>query len=801
MASTRSSTADSDLIASLHALSAKSPKLVRSSTYAAPADPSIEVRSWKMNEFKYYDIPSPFPTLARGLFTKEIQKEGEAKQYQMVVRGYDKFFNIGEVPWTTWASLETHTAPPYILSLKSNGCIIFIAALTPTKLIITSKHSVGPVAAASLSHAQAGEMWLRKYLEKKGKTEEDLAARLWEDNVTAIAELCDDAFEEHVLGYPPEKTGLHLHGLNVRSKDFNTLPTEAVDAFADAWGFIKTPTVVFNSIKEVKEFTDGCAETGEWNGEAVEGFVVRTHVTEPPTSNKGKGTATDSSPYAPGSSFFFKVKFDEPYMMYRDWREVTKMLLSAKGPMTLSILPKSKMKRAETKLYVKWVIEEIKKNPGEFKDYTKGKGIIAVREKFLEWMKSEKGEKELKAVEVDEKPVAGKFGKTIIVPVAIPGCGKTAVSVALAHIFGFGHTQSDDVHIKKPAPVFVRNVLDLLENHDVVIADKNNHLKLHRESLREAVKRYSPPVRLLALNWSLDKPNATIHRICTDRVQLRGDNHQTLRADSSIAKSHEEVIWMFLNSTQELTASEVDATVEMELGEDLDKAVWRAVNGVVKELGLELPSQEKVDEALEIVKGYKPTTKKPDDKKEKGKKAEVRYYGLLPEVDLVALLDGTLAEGEGVDDQTKAFWAAMKRNGQVAKRPHVTLVHKNNKDAEKELWDRCAALHQMAGTPPLFKAKLGSVVWNDRVMALTVEELSLESAGGEGQEGSEFVCKLPADIRGRLHITVGTKASNIQGVEALKMVQDWRQGKAGDKTKSVKLEDVVVYGRVKGLMG
>ena len=107
MATTAQSSENSDLIASLHALQAKSKKLVRSSTYPAPADSSIQVRSWKMNEFKYYDVPSPFPTLARGLFTREIpddsQIEGKAasKTYEIVARGYDKFFNIGEVPWTT----------------------------------------------------------------------------------------------------------------------------------------------------------------------------------------------------------------------------------------------------------------------------------------------------------------------------------------------------------------------------------------------------------------------------------------------------------------------------------------------------------------------------------------------------------------------------------------------------------------------------------------------------------------------------------------------------------------------------
>lgn len=49
-----------------------------------------------MNEYKYYDVPSPFPSLARGVFSIEVQGG-----HRIVARGYDKFFNIGEVPWTT----------------------------------------------------------------------------------------------------------------------------------------------------------------------------------------------------------------------------------------------------------------------------------------------------------------------------------------------------------------------------------------------------------------------------------------------------------------------------------------------------------------------------------------------------------------------------------------------------------------------------------------------------------------------------------------------------------------------------
>lgn len=46
------------------------------------------------------------------------------------------------------------------------------------------------------------------------------------------------------------------------------------------------------------------------------------------------------------------------------------------------------------------------------------------------------------------------------------------MGVALSHLFGFGHVQSDDVQAKKPAPQFIKNVVKALAKHRVVIADK-----------------------------------------------------------------------------------------------------------------------------------------------------------------------------------------------------------------------------------------------------------------------------------------------------------------------------------------
>ncbi|KAJ7133354.1 RNA ligase [Mycena epipterygia] len=783
---------DSALIKQLVEMSKKNGKLVRSSKYAAPADPSISIRSWKMAEHKYYVVPSPFPTLARGIFTVE-EPGGE---HRIVARGYDKFFNIGEVGWTTWPSLEKHTVAPYTLSLKSNGCIIFIAALTPEKLLVTSKHSLGPAGSdKKLSHADAGERWLRKYLAQKGRTEADLAGVLWKNNWTAIAELCDDSFEEHVLAYPPELTGLHLHGLNESTKAFKTLPHATVDAFAAEWGFIQTASTELPTVAAVREFTTEVGKTGAWNGVPVEGFVVRTHVAPPPPDTNSRS----APPYPPGASFFFKVKFDEPYMMYRDWREVTKALLGMKGAMSVQKLPKSKMRRAETQAYARWVIEEIRRDPAAFAQYGENKGIVAVRERFLAYLSSDKGKKALRMEATGKSaatPAKGSFGKTIVVPVAIPGCGKTAVAVALSHIFGFGHTQSDDVRDKKPAPVFIKNVTKLLQTHDVVIADKNNHLKQHRLALRTATQASQPPVRLLALNWAVDStPAATVHRVCGDRVLQRGANHQTLRPDAQ--KAHEGIIWNFIFTSEPLAPAEVDDVVDMALEDGLEAAVQRAVDGCVRMLGLTPPTPEAVAAALERVRGYKPAVKKPDAPPGKKGAAVPRYFGLLPEVELPGLLEPVLVD--------VPLWDALKSAGRVALRPHVTLVHQKSIQGEESardpetvaFWERCMALHSMGTRPPVFRFKLGHVVWNERIMAVTVDEVELAEEGDGGQAGAEFVAKLPKEARARLHITVGTQSPNVPPVEAKALIEAWRQSAAA--AKSVPLGSVVVVGRVKGL--
>ncbi|KAJ8610039.1 hypothetical protein MRB53_038766 [Persea americana] len=125
---------------------------------------TFQLSTWQLNDWDYKK-PN-LPTYARGLFT--IQKNGKA---EIAVRGYDKFFNVGEVNETQWRNIENNTRGPYELSVKENGCIIFIAGLDDGSLIITSKHSTGIRGETNANHALVGDEWVDKHLAKVGKTE------------------------------------------------------------------------------------------------------------------------------------------------------------------------------------------------------------------------------------------------------------------------------------------------------------------------------------------------------------------------------------------------------------------------------------------------------------------------------------------------------------------------------------------------------------------------------------------------------------------------------------------------------
>jgi len=337
---------------------------------------------------------------------------------------------------------------------------------------------------------------------------------------------------------------------------------------------------------------------------------------------------------------------------------------------------------------------------------------------------------------------------------------------------------------------------------------RNNHLRQHREDLRDGTKAMRPPVRLLALDWFLDRPFAEIHRTCADRILARGANHQTLHGDAD-AKSHEDVLWQFLRNTESLNDGEADETIEMDISEDLEQTLARAIDGVVRVLGLPRPDLERVGVALAKARAYKPTLTDTKQAKQAAAKAHAkpRYFGLLPEVDLVDALDAQISCHHERGMPLRDFWEALKApegaHGRITRTPHVTIVHSKEQQQQDRvpesvmLWERCTALHALSA-PPIFRARLGHVVANERIMAATVEDLCVDDPEEDaGQEGAAFVSQLDHELRERLHITIGTKDSSVLAFEAGGLVRSFKKGEKS--VDSVPLEGVYVKGRIKGL--
>ena len=118
--------------------------------------------------------------------------------------------------------------------------------------------------------------------------------------------------------------------------------------------------------------------------------------------------------------------------------------------------------------------------------------------------------------------------KTLILPVAVIASGKSSLGRLLEKL-NIAHIQSDDVKAKKPAPIFISKCIEAFKTHEIVYADKNNHLPMHRFYLSTEFKRVYPDGIIICLQWDIDQMNRNeLANILSKRIEKRGEDHQTL---------------------------------------------------------------------------------------------------------------------------------------------------------------------------------------------------------------------------------------------------------------------------------
>ncbi|PWN53594.1 hypothetical protein IE53DRAFT_383881, partial [Violaceomyces palustris] len=554
--------------------------------------------------------------------------------------------------------------------------------------------------------------------------------------------------------------------------------------------------------------------------------------------------------------------------------------------------PPTKSRRAETLLFVKWChdriygTDKVEAKPGLFESFKFGKGIIALRNAFLSYLETEEGRKELETLkgggdgeevgkgsrEKDERP----FNKLLITPIAVPGVGKTQLALALKHLLEakgkgkVGHVQSDDYKKKTGFLNFVEKEIEK-EGVEVVFADKNNHLFQHRDELIGLVEKVSDPsrsvasggrkrggkgrvgkgedevtnpnrVKTLALAWRLDQVSLnTLHRTLSERIVMRGQNHQNLVADTkgeSGVKEHEAILWRFLEQLEPFRSSLGGQGCQGFGDERFDQVVWLEIGASPKEnlrkvyaKVLELLGQEGMEEveegelevALTKASEFKVERKKGVDGKEEGKSSwalaipKVRYYGISVEIDLERTLERILSESveeEGDEASSsssiqaaKTFYQDLKRKGRINKRPHITLVHNSSVEKERigskeeeekvqgskvrwETYRKLCRKEEEGGHDPghiSFEFEMRNLFWDEKVMALSVDGFRGESGMDEGElrrlQGEDW----------KPHVTVGTISEEVRPFQAKGLFLD-RGGKT--EVRSVPLGPIRSNGRL-----
>jgi tRNA ligase len=522
--------------------------------------------------------------------------------------------------------------------------------------------------------------------------------------------------------------------------------------------------------------------------------------------------------------WFFKYKFEEPYLMYRQWRECTKALIAGKPP-------RYKKHEAITKEYLDFARRKFSQNPGLAKEYNQNHGIIKMRDEFLA-ARGTTGADIIRQ-ELQSGPVESKKAdrNIVLVPIATIGCGKTTLALALVKLFGWGHFQNDNVKTKKGrGQVFADTISSMLVTNPVVIADRNNHQKRERDQIITDISRNVPDARFVALHYVHDRSNYNAIREATrKRVLDRGDNHQTIQAGSKGPNEIIEIMEGFMHRFQPVDPSEspddlfdlvidIDPTVDSrENLESIIAKMFETYPALFK--GMDMPTDPDMDAAIQwALNDYTPDFKmdlsrggngnpnmqrgnnqsQPQAKPKKAPKLE--YFSVRLDAGRInSILDSAFADK---DESTARFYNQLKQSGRIQDEFHVTLIHRASAAQNAQYWDKLSKVYDTsvktnnaASEPDLGKCDvmLERVVWDNRIMCFVVRlngssTLQLDSETGTTTEELSF-----ATVNNIAHVTIGTSNPKIKPFESNALLNKWVNAGTGPQTG---IQDMSIQGNI-----
>jgi len=222
---------------------------------------------------------------ARGLFLNTKTKE-------IVIRSYNKFFNLGEREETKIQNLQKSLQFPLKVWVKENGYLGLIGYNSEfDKLVFASKSSTNSEFAG----------WLEDQFYKKLNLDqvEEVKEFLKQESCCLVFEVIEPKKDPHIIEY--QKPDLALLDIVKRKQTFEALSEEQAQKFAHKFGFkIKQKAKEIQSLKQFQEWIQNVLQSGfTFEQKNLEGFVVE-----------------DSA------GFQFKIKLD----YYAFWKQMRNMV-------------------------------------------------------------------------------------------------------------------------------------------------------------------------------------------------------------------------------------------------------------------------------------------------------------------------------------------------------------------------------------------------------------------------------------------------------------------------------------------
>ena len=197
--------------------------------------------------------------MARGLFV-------DNKNYNVVCRGYEKFFNVDEVESTTIEALK-NVKFPLTAYIKENGYLGLLGVDERSEsLIFASKSSLDS------DYAKQFEKIVRDAI--PAETLEKLRFEMLQRNNCLVFEVIDPVFDPHIIEYSEP----HVILLDIIDRDykFSKQSYGQVVSFAKRYGFaFKKKAKTITSYDSLVAFINSAKEYNfEFNDEKIEGFVI-----------------------------------------------------------------------------------------------------------------------------------------------------------------------------------------------------------------------------------------------------------------------------------------------------------------------------------------------------------------------------------------------------------------------------------------------------------------------------------------------------------------------------------------------